>query len=180
MVKQTIRITFTARLCLPLGEEGWTFIRMPQDASDQLPARSMVSVEGTMNGFPFAATLQPDNQGGHWLKVEPEWSNGARSKAGDEVEFELSPATVEPEPEVPEDLLAELRSVPTAWSAWMDTTAMARRDWITWMNQGRKPETRRIRMDKMMDMLSKGKRRVCCYDRSGMASKAFYVPVERV
>ncbi len=177
MAKTATRIDFKAKLLSPMEGGDWTFIRLPQDASDQIPTRNMASVEGTMNGFAFAATLQPDSEGGHWLKVERAWSEGANAGSGDTVQFEIAPARVEPEPEVPKDLLDALEQTPAALSVWNDTTAIARRDWITWMTQGRKAETRLIRLEKMMDMLSKGKRRVCCFDRSGMASKAFCCPV---
>jgi len=153
------------------------FLRLPKKASDQLPSRNMVSVEGTMNGFAFAATLQPDSEGGHWLKVEPDLSDGANAQPGSEVDLEISPAKVEPEPEVPDDLRKALSAAPAALGVWNDTTAIARRDWITWMTQVKRVETRVIRVEKMIDMLSKGKRRVCCFDRSGMASKAFCCPI---
>ena len=178
MAKIAIQTRFIAKLCRPSEGGDWTFLRLPQDASDQMPARSMVSIEGTMNGFPFAATLQPDNEGGHWLKVEAAWSEGAQVGVGDEVEFVIEPAAVEPEPEVPDDLREALAASPAALAVWNDTTAMARRDWITWMGQGRQAATRVIRIGKMIDMLSHGKRRVCCFDRSGIASKAFCVPLE--
>jgi hypothetical protein len=138
----------------------------------------MVSVEGTMNGFAFAATLQPDSEGGHWLKVEPAWSEGAGARPGDFVDLEICPAKVEPEPEVPDDLREALSAAPAALAVWNDTTAIARRDWITWMGQVKRAETRLIRLEKMIDMLSKGKRRVCCFDRSGLATKLFSCPVD--
>ena len=131
-----------------------------------------------MNGFPFTATLDPDSYGGHWFKVTPTLSAGAGAKPGDAVSVAMSPVKVEPEPEVPEDLQSALLSNPAASHTWHDTTAIARRDWITWMGQGRKAETRLIRLEKMIDMLSKGKRRVCCYDRAGIVTKAFCCPVD--
>jgi hypothetical protein len=178
MAKTAQLTRFKAKLCRPVDGGDWTFLRLPQDASEQMPARSMVSVEGTINGFFFAATLEPDSEGGHWLKVEATWSAGAKALPGDDVELEISPARVEPEPEVPDDLREALSGAPAALAVWNDTTAIARRDWITWMAQGKQAETRKIRRDKMIDMLSHGKRRVCCFDRSGMASKAFCCPVE--
>lgn len=152
------------------------FFRLPQAASDQLPTRNQVSVEGNVNGFAFVATLQPDSEGGHWLKVERDWIPRANVRAGDVVDVEIAPAKVEPEPDVPCDLREALSAAPAAQAVWMDTTPIARRDWITWMTQGKKAETRLIRIEKMIDMLSNGKRRVCCFDRSGMASKAFVCP----
>ncbi|MDR3691280.1 MAG: YdeI/OmpD-associated family protein [Fimbriimonas sp.] len=168
---------FKAKLSRPAEGGDWTFLRLPQEASKELPTRNMVSVEGTMNGIAFAATLQPDSEGGHWLKVEPAWSQAANAQPGSDVEFEICPAKVEPEPEVPDDLREALSAAPAALAVWIDTTPIARRDWITWMAQVKRAETRIIRIEKMIDMLSKGKRRVCCFDRSGLASKAFCCPV---
>ena len=177
MAKTTLEISFKARLCVPAEGGDWTFLRLPQEASNRLPTRSMVSVEGTVNGCPFSATLEPDSEGGHWLKVEPVWREGAKAQPGTDVDLTIHPASVEPEPEVPEDLRKALAAAPAALAVWEDTTAVARRDWITWMSQGKQAATRQIRMGKMIDMLSNGKRRVCCFDRSGMASKAFSCPV---
>jgi hypothetical protein len=176
MAKTATSIRFTAKLFAPAEGGEWTFLRLPQDASDQLPARSQVSVEGTLNGFRFAATLEPDSEGGHWLKVKPSWTAGANARAGDTVELEIAPVKVEPEPEVPDDLRIALSASPAAMAVWNDTTAIARRDWITWIGQGKLAQTRIIRIEKMIDMLSHGKRRVCCFDRSGQASKAFCCP----
>ncbi len=102
---------------------------------------------------------------------------GAGARAGDDVVLEISPVAVEPEPEAPDDLREALAAAPAALAVWNDTTAIARRDWITWMGQVKRAETLSLRIEKMIDMLSKGKRRVCCFDRSGLASKAFICPV---
>lgn len=124
-----------------------------------------------MNGCAFCATLQPDGEGGHWLRVEPVLSERADVQAGDAVHLEITPVTVEPEPNVPEDLRAALAAAPTALATWMGTTPLARRDWIQWLITGKRAETRTIRLEKMMDMLAKGKRRICCFDRSGIVGK---------
>jgi hypothetical protein len=176
MAKTATLIRFKAKLHRPAEGGDWTFLRLPQEASDQLPTRNMASIEGKFNGVDFAATLEPDSEGGHWLKVEHDLSKTAKAKSGDEVELEIAPARVEPEPVVPEDLRKALAATPAALAVWNDTTAIARRDWITWMTQVKKAETRVIRLEKMMDMLSHGKRRVCCFDRSGMATKLFVCP----
>jgi hypothetical protein len=59
---------------------------------------------------------------------------------------------------------------------WDATTTVARRDWIAWMTSGKQAATRDKRLRAMMDMLEHGKKRVCCFDRSGMAGKNFSAP----
>ena len=58
----------------------WTFLTLPNEASAKLPSRSMTSVLGTFNGLAFQATLEPDGQGGHWLKVDRKLREAAGAK----------------------------------------------------------------------------------------------------
>jgi hypothetical protein len=181
MTKISSKINFSAKLRRPVIAENaldWTFFRLPQDASDKLPSRSMVSVEGTLNGFPFVATLLPDGEGGHWLKVNEEQRGAAGAKVGALVTLEIAPVSVEPEPEVPEDLQDALATASLkAQKTWSITTAIARRDWIFWITSGKKAETRTKRIGVAIDKLSKGSRRPCCFDRSGMYDKSLSCPV---
>ncbi len=177
-IASTIR--FTATLYRPAGaakSEGWTFLNLPKDASEKLPSRSMTSVEGTFNGFPFQATLEPDGQGGHWLRVSEKLRGAAGVEVGDSFTLEIAPVTVEPEPEVPDDVQAALEASPKALATWSDTTAIARRDWIYWIISGKKAETRMKRIEVAIDKLASGKRRACCFDRSGQYSKSLSCPV---
>jgi hypothetical protein len=123
MAKTTAKVKFTARLCRPVTDGkpvSWTFLLLPKAASGKLPSRSMTSVEGTLDGAAFQATLEPDGKGSHWLKVD--------------------------------------------------------RDWIHWITSGKRAETRVKRIQTACDMLAKGKRRACCFDRSGMYSKSLGCP----
>jgi bacteriocin resistance YdeI/OmpD-like protein/uncharacterized protein DUF1905 len=155
----------------------WSFLTLPGEASDKLPSRGMVSVEGTLNGFPLKVTLEPDGRGGHWFKVDRKVVQGAGAAAGDIVQIQITPVTAEPEPAVPSDLREALASAPQARKVWSDITPVARRDWIHWITSGKRQETRALRIDKACDMLAKGKRRPCCFDRSGLYSKSLNCPV---
>jgi hypothetical protein len=155
----------------------WSFLTLPGEASDKLPSRGMVSVEGTLNGFPIRVTLEPDGRGGHWLKVDRELIEGAGAAVGDIVQLEITPVAEEPEPSVPPDVRKALAAAPQARKVWSDITPMARRDWIQWITSGKRAETRGLRIDKACDMLGKGKRRPCCFDRSGLYSKSLSCPV---
>jgi hypothetical protein len=174
------KVKFNATLHRPAVEGkavAWTFLLLPKVASTKLPTRSMVSVEGTLNGADFRATLEPDGQGSHWLKVDRRLREAAGAKAGDVVTVEAAPVAEEPEPKVPADLRKAVAASPKARATWLDITPVARRDWIHWITSGKKAETRAKRIATACDMLSKGKRRACCFDRSGMYSKGLSCPV---
>ncbi|MDX2148843.1 MAG: YdeI/OmpD-associated family protein [Planctomycetota bacterium] len=156
----------------------WRFLNLPKQVSDTLPSRGQVAVEGTINRAPFQAILEPDGQGGHWLKLEAGVCEAAGARAGETVQLQLSPMDTQPEPEIPPDLQRALAAAPArTLEAWSDITPAARRDFVHWITSPKRPETRLKRIATACDMLANGKRRPCCFDRSGMYSKSLRCPV---
>lgn len=179
MTKTASKIRFKARLFRPAesGKTGsWMFLTLPKSASAKLPSRGMTAIEGTINGFPFQAALEPDGQKSHWLKVDRQLSEAAGAEAGDVVTLEIAPAAEDPEPTVPADLRNALAAAPKARALWSEITPIARRDWIRWIISAKQAETRVRRIKNACSMLAAGKRRVCCFDRSGFYSKSLSAP----
>jgi hypothetical protein len=174
-------IQFEAVLYVPQTDDqdaDWTFLRLPQDASDLLPSRGMVSVDGTFNHVPFSATLEPDGIGGHWLRVKSDLRTKANANVGESIQLSIEPVKVEPEPEVPLAIRQAIDSAsPKARETWDSITALARRDWIFWIVSAKKVETREKRLEVALSKLSAGSRRPCCFDRSGIVSKSLSCPV---
>ena len=157
--------------------DSWTFLILPKTASAKLPSRGMTAIEGTINGVPFQAELEPDGQKSHWLKVNRKLSEAAGAEAGDVVSLEIAPAAKNPEPMVPTDLRKALAAAASKTRAlWSDITPNARRDWIHWITSAKQPETRARRIKNACSMLAAGKRRVCCFDRSGFYDKSMSAP----
>src|SRR5438874_5795052 len=73
------------------------------------------------------------------------------------------PAGEESEPRLPPDLRKALAATSTAKAQWRDLTPIASRDFISWIESAKQPETRRRRIEKACSMLAAGKRRPCCY-----------------
>ena len=173
-------IRFKAKLLRPAESEkgdSWTFLILPKNASAKLPSRGMTAIEGAINGFPFQAVLEPDGQKSHWLKVDRKLSKSAGAEAGDTVTLEIAPASEEPEPTVPAELRKALAAAaPKARKLWSDITPIARRDWIHWIISAKQEETRARRIKNACSMLAAGKRRPCCFDRSGFYDKSMSAP----
>ena len=180
MTKSVSKIRCKAKLLRPTesGKAGsWTFLILPKEASAKLPSRGMMAIEGTINNFPFQATLEPDGQKSHWLKVDRKLSKAAGADAGDVVSLEIAPAAEDLEPTVPADLRKALAgAAPKTRALWSDITPNARRDWIHWISSAKQEETRTRRVKNACSMLAHGKRRVCCFDRSGFYSKSMSAP----
>jgi hypothetical protein len=116
MAKDAARIRFEARLLRPATPKNaaWTFLVLPAAASAKLPTRGPTTVEGTLQGQPFQATLEPDGRGSHWLKVSRALRVAAGAEVGAEVALTIEPAAEEQEPPLPADLRKALAAVPEA------------------------------------------------------------------
>jgi Bacteriocin-protection, YdeI or OmpD-Associated/Domain of unknown function (DUF1905) len=173
------RSQFKAKLLRPAEpgrDTSWAFVILPKSASAKLPRRGRTTVEGSLNSHRFLATLEPDGQLSHWLKVSKQLLKAAGASIGEIATFEIMPVEQEPEPELPSDLREALVASPEARAAWDDTTTIARLDWIHWIASAKQLKTRAQRISNTCDMLVSGKRRVCCFDPSGYYSKAFSAP----
>jgi hypothetical protein len=120
----------------------------------------MTTVEGTINGHPFRAALEPSESGGHSLRVNNAMRNGSGADAGDTVKLAiLGP---EPAPTVPADLRVAMTASNGAKTLWQELTTDGRRIWIRWIEGAKTLETRARRVRRTVEQLCEGKRRPCC------------------
>ena len=179
MKKNNTKSQFEAKLLCPAKSDNntpWAFVILPISASAKLPRRGRTTVEGTINGYVFRATLEPDGQLSHWLPINKELLEAAGVNIGDVTMFEVMSVEQEPEPEIPSDLQDALAASPAARAVWDETTTIARLDWIHWITSAKQAKTRTQRIHSACDMLASGKRRVCCFDPSGHYNNAFCAP----
>ncbi len=152
--------------------DSWTILRLPESASAELPSRGMTMVQGTINGIPLKAVLEPDGRyapgqrSSHWFAPDKKLLDDASAKAGDTVQVSLELTKEWIEPEVPEDLQKALATSPRADALWKDITPMARWDWIRWIRAVKTLETRQKHIEVAMSKLNKGMRRPCCFNRN--------------
>lgn len=170
---------FEAKLLQPKkldGDAPWAFVILPKDVSGKLPRRGRITIEGVINGHKFQQLLEPDGKKSHWLKLDSKLLKKIGITHGDVAHFEIGAADQEPEPEVPLDLNNALNQHSEAKAVWESTTTVARVDWIHWVVSAKQAKTRTKRISDACDMLSSGKKRVCCFDPSGFYSKALKAP----
>ena len=67
------------------------------------------------------------------------------------------------ESKAPSDLHKALKASSKVQALWKDLTPIGRRDFISWIESAKQPETRKRRIAIACDKLKAGKRRPCCY-----------------
>lgn len=144
----------------------WTIVHLPKAESQKLPSRGLAMTEGSVGGAALRVAVEPDGKGSHWFALPDALMRDLGVKAGDVVEVRLDSADDLDEPELPADIQAALEAAPAAYEAWQDITPLARWDWVRWIRATKVAKTREKRINTGIDMLSHGKRRPCCFDRS--------------
>jgi hypothetical protein len=158
---RAIQFAATARV---VGDR--TIARLPAEASSALPSRGQVAVSGHANGHPFDTVIEPDGLRGHYIAIDDDLVIATGIVDSDVVAFELEPARVWPEPDVPTDLRAALDGAPDIAGSWQEITPMARWEWVRWVNATANPATRDRRVEVSISKLRNGMRRPCCFDLS--------------
>jgi hypothetical protein len=143
----------------------WTILRLPEHASEKLPSRGQVAVQGTINGHDFQTVVEPDGSFGHWMRVDGKLQRTAALSAGDAATVDIEPLKDWPEPDVPQDLETALAAAPQKIKdLWKGITPMSRWEWVRWVNATRNPETRKRRVEVSISKMKSGKRRPCCFN----------------
>jgi hypothetical protein len=119
--------------------------------------RVRAPVRVRINGFDFRTTLM--RYGGvDYMGLNREVRDGAGVEAGQRVEIEVE---LDDEPwvvEVPDDLAQALRSEKAARDAFERLSYTHRKEYVRWIEEAKRDETRRSRIEKTISMLASGVR----------------------
>ncbi|MDC7235590.1 MAG: YdeI/OmpD-associated family protein [Spirochaetales bacterium] len=64
---------------------------------------------------------------------------------------------------LPEDLEVLLRESTELYTLWESLTPLGRNEWICWIEDAKREDTRIRRISRLRDQLMEGKRRPCCW-----------------
>lgn len=128
-----------------------TAIKFPFDVETVFGAKR-VPVCGTINGAPFRSTIF--RMGGEqFMVVNRQLRGAANAKAGDIVRVEIKRDTAPRIIEPPADLLAALNENQQAKEIWERISYTHKKEFVTAIEEPKKPETRARRVQKTISEL---------------------------
>jgi Bacteriocin-protection, YdeI or OmpD-Associated/Domain of unknown function (DUF1905) len=147
----------TFRTTIELGGKTATGFEVPGDVVARLGPGKRHAVRVRVGGHTYRSTVAV--MGGRFLlPLSAENRAAAGVAAGDEVDVELAPDLAPRTVDVPEDLAAVL-SADSAARATFDSLAPGqRKEWVRWVTEARKPETRASRLAQTVEALAAGRR----------------------
>ena len=145
------------RATVELGGKTATGIEVPENVVAALGSGSRPPVTVTIGGHTYRTTVA--RMGGRFLvPLSAENRTAAGVAAGDQVDVDIQPDTGPREVEVPADLAAALAHDQAARATFDGLSYTHRKEWVRWIEEAKKAETRATRLVKTVESLHAGQR----------------------
>ena len=115
-------------------------------------------VKATIEGVPYRGTLVRMGTECHVLIILKGIREQIGKTFGDEVTISVEPDTEPRLIEIPPDLAKELKKDKEAKAFFDKLSYTHQKEYVTWINEAKKQETRQNRIIKTLEMLKKGQR----------------------
>lgn len=147
--------TFTATIQSVDG--GGAFVEVPFDVEAAFGSKRP-KVKALIEGIPYRGILTRMDTECHILGIRKEIREQAGKTFGDEVTITVEPDTEPRVVEVPADLLKELKKDREAQAFFDKLSYTHQKEYVTWITEAKKEETRQNRIAKTIEMLKKEKK----------------------
>ena len=151
----TKRQTFTAVIHNAGG--GGAFVEVPFDVEKEYGSKRP-KVKALIEGIPYRGILTRMGTDCHILGIRKEIREQAGKTFGDEIAVTVEPDADPRVIEVPADLLNELKKDKEAKALFDKLSYTHQKEYVTWINEAKKEETRQNRIIKAIEMLKQGKK----------------------
>lgn len=149
---------FKATLERPEGVGTWTYAPIPANVSEALATRGQVRVKGTVDGKPFESTILPTGRGGHYLVVKSELRKAIGKEAGAAVQVQFEATRRATKVALPKELKAALAKDTEAQANFGAMPPSHQREYVRFIGEAKKEETRARRVEKAVGMIRAWKR----------------------
>jgi bacteriocin resistance YdeI/OmpD-like protein/uncharacterized protein DUF1905 len=144
------------RATVELGGKTATGLQVPNDVVDALGAGKRPAVRITIGGHTYRTTVA-SRSGRFLVPLSAENRAVAGVAAGEEVEVDIEVDTASREVAVPADLAGELARDSTAQGFFDGLSSTHRKEWVRWIDEAKKSETRSARIAKTIAALRAGR-----------------------
>ena len=143
------------RSTVVLGGKTATGIPVPAEVVEKLGAGKRPPVVVTVAGYSYRTTVAPYS-GSYFVPLAAEHREAAGVQAEQEVEVEIELDSAPREVTLPEDLHAALDD--EARAAFDGLAYTHQKEWVRWVEEAKKPETRTTRIEKTVEGLKAGRK----------------------
>mgnify|MGYP000400264505 CR=1 FL=1 len=135
---------------------GGAYVIVPFDV-EKAYGKKRVKIKATIEGEPYRGSLVRMGSPDHMLPILKEIREKVGKSFGDEISIELEEDLQPRQVEVPVDFQQTLEANPTAHTFFDHLSYSHQRDYVLWINEAKRPETRQARIQRSVEMLEHGK-----------------------
>jgi hypothetical protein len=143
------------RTTVELGGKTATGLRVPDDVVAALGAGKRPPVQVTVGEYSYRTTVAPMG-GAFYVPLAAEHRESAGVTAGQEVDVRIELDSAPRETALPDDLDAAFDDA--ARTHFHGLAPSHRKEWVRWVEEAKKPETRATRIEKTAAALREGKK----------------------
>lgn len=143
------------RTTVVLGGKTATGLQVPDDVVEKLAAGKRPPVVVTIGGYSYRTTVAPMG-GAFWIPLAAEHREAAGVAAEQEVDVRIELDSEPREISLPEDLDAALDDA--SRRTYSSLAYTHQKEWVRWVEEAKKPETRAVRIEKTAAALREGKK----------------------
>ncbi len=147
----------TFRATVELGGKTATGLRVPDDVVAALGTAKRPAVHVTVAGHTYRTTVAPMG-GAFWIPLSAENRTAAGVAAGDGVEVVVALDTAQRTVTLPRDVEAVLAADGEAQAFFGSLSYSHRKEWVRWIEEAKKPETRTARIERTIAAMHAGQR----------------------
>ena len=133
-----------------------TFVVIPFNPNEVWGVKQRHYVTGTVNGYGVRGSLGSDAKQ-YFLPLGAAWRRGCGLETGSDVEVLLSPEGPQSE-SLSSDVASALDNEPQAKAFFESLATFYRNTYIKWIESAKRPETRAMRVNEMIELLNAGKK----------------------
>ena len=137
--------------------DGGAYVTVPFDVEKTF-GKKRVKVVATIEGHLYRGSLVRMGTECHLLPVLKEIREQAGKNFGDEIEVIVAEDTAPRQVEVPPDLQQALEASPQAQAFYRQLSYTHQREYVRWINEAKRDQTRRDRITKTIELLLQGVR----------------------
>ena len=147
----------TFRAAIEDAGDGGAFVTIPFDV-EQVFGKKRVKVQALIEGEPYRGSLVRMGGPCHILGVRKDIREKIGRTYGDEIEIILEEDTEPREVIVPPDLGQAFENCPEARAFFNQLSYSHQKEYVRWIEEARRAETRQERIARSVEMLTQGKK----------------------
>lgn len=132
------------------------YVEFPYNVENEFGKKGQIKVLATFDGLEYRGSMVKMQADCHWIGLTQEVRKKINKEPGDIIKVTIKEDTEPRVVDVPPDLKALLEQVPEAMVIYEKLSYTHKKEYVRWITEAKKAETRENRLHKTIELLLKG------------------------